>query len=50
MAQMEDLRSKKPKEKADDALLLEIERLESFLVVARDDLVGGRDPCKRLYS
>lgn len=40
---MDDLKSKKPKGKADEALLLEIERLESSLVVARDDLVGVWD-------
>lgn len=50
LAQMKDLQSKKPKEKADDALLLEIQRLESSLEVARDDLVGGRDPWEHLCS
>jgi len=48
-AQLADLRSKKPRGKVDEALILEIERLESSLVVARDDLVGGRDPCKCLW-
>ncbi|KAF9652766.1 hypothetical protein BDM02DRAFT_2623366 [Thelephora ganbajun] len=37
-AQLTDLQSKKPRGKADEALLLEVERLESSLVVARDDL------------
>jgi len=46
--QLADLQSKKPRGKVDEALLLEIERLESSLVVTRDDLVGGRDPCEHL--
>jgi hypothetical protein len=50
VAQMKDLQSKKPKGKADEPLLLEIERLESSLVVARDDLVGVWDQCKRSHS
>ena len=41
---MNDLQNKKPRGKADEALLLEIERLQSSLLVTRDDLVGGRDP------
>ena len=41
-AQMNDLQNKKPRGKADEALLLEIERLQSSLLVTRDDLVGGR--------
>jgi len=45
--QMADLQSKKPRGKADEALLLEIERLESSLLVSRDDLVG-RDSCQCL--
>lgn len=45
LAQLKELQSKKPKGKADEAVLLEIERLESSLVVARDDLVGRQDPC-----
>ena len=43
-AQLTDLKSKKPREKTDEAIILEIERLKSSLVVARDDLVGGRGP------
>ena len=39
--QLADLRSKKPRGRTDEALILEIERLKSTLVVARDDLVGG---------
>lgn len=50
LAQLKELQGKRPKEKADEALVLEIERLKSSLVVARDDLVGGRDQCKRLRS
>lgn len=38
--QLTDLLKSKPRNKADENLLSEITRLESELVVARDDLVG----------
>jgi structural maintenance of chromosome 1 len=50
LAQLKELQNKKPKGKEDEALLLEIERLGSSLVVARDDLVGSRDPHTCLRS
>ena len=49
-AQLEDLKSKKPKGKTDEALILEIGHLESSLVVAQSDLVCGRYLCWYLYS
>ena len=47
-AHLADLQNQKPSEKTDEALLLEIERLKSSLIIAREDLVGGRDPCETL--
>lgn len=46
--QLADLRNKKPRGKVDEALQLEIDRLDSSLLVARDDQVSGRDPCECL--
>lgn len=39
-SQLSELLKSKPRNKADESLLSEITRLESELVVARDDLVG----------
>ena len=44
-----DLQSQKSREKTDETLILEIERLKSSLALARDDLVGSLDPCNSLW-